>query len=411
MGARAARATSLVALVAVGVLLATGVVWRVVVGAADASFAAHDALTPDDVARPVSELRSGGPGSLVPWDSLGREGRVFTAGGPDADQIAAVTGAEAQQPIRVYAGVASADTAQQQAELAVRTSTGPAASTAQTCWWSPPPGPGGSSRARRAASSTSPVGTPRSSAMQYSHLPSWLSFLVDRPAPGSREGPVRRGLRALVQPPVRRPAASCTSSARASARSARRTPSAASSTSPTAPAAGSRGSAELRPALPQFIDERDAGSRGGRAGLPGRRIIRFTTNRPSAPAGGRAVAGSRVLYLQHASDPITWWSPDLLLTRPDWLEEPRGRDVLGAMRWIPFDDLLAAVGRPRPRVLHHRPATATTTPASTSTGGPPSCSPTAGRRPGPTSCGGPSGRRGAERLPAVAPGTGRVTRS
>jgi uncharacterized membrane protein len=40
--------------------------------------------------------------------------------------------------------------------------------------------------------------------------------------------------------------------------------------------------------------------------------------------------------MQHPSDPITWWSPDLLLERPDWLEEPRGSDVLDATRWVPF---------------------------------------------------------------------------
>jgi uncharacterized membrane protein len=40
--------------------------------------------------------------------------------------------------------------------------------------------------------------------------------------------------------------------------------------------------------------------------------------------------------MQHASDPVTWWSPDLILSRPDWLEEPRGRDVLEDTRWIPL---------------------------------------------------------------------------
>jgi uncharacterized membrane protein len=43
-----------------------------------------------------------------------------------------------------------------------------------------------------------------------------------------------------------------------------------------------------------------------------------------------------VLYLLHPSDPVVKWSTDLVLTRPDWLEEPRGRDVVGAVRWIPF---------------------------------------------------------------------------
>jgi uncharacterized membrane protein len=44
----------------------------------------------------------------------------------------------------------------------------------------------------------------------------------------------------------------------------------------------------------------------------------------------------KVVYLQHASDPIVWWSPHLLLHRPDWLAEPRGPDVLPNMRWYPF---------------------------------------------------------------------------
>ena len=43
-----------------------------------------------------------------------------------------------------------------------------------------------------------------------------------------------------------------------------------------------------------------------------------------------------MLYLQHASDPIVWLSPDLILHRPDWLTEPPGPDVTGEMIWIPF---------------------------------------------------------------------------
>ena len=43
-----------------------------------------------------------------------------------------------------------------------------------------------------------------------------------------------------------------------------------------------------------------------------------------------------MVYLQHPSDPITWWSPALMVRRPDWLAEPRGYDVLPSMRWFPF---------------------------------------------------------------------------
>lgn len=43
----------------------------------------------------------------------------------------------------------------------------------------------------------------------------------------------------------------------------------------------------------------------------------------------------RAVYLQHASDPIAWWNPDLLFKKPDWLREPRGSDVSPRMEWIP----------------------------------------------------------------------------
>jgi uncharacterized membrane protein len=45
--------------------------------------------------------------------------------------------------------------------------------------------------------------------------------------------------------------------------------------------------------------------------------------------------GTRVLFLQHPSDPVVWWSPDLLFGRPDWLIEPRGADRSASMHWNP----------------------------------------------------------------------------
>ncbi|PRC54171.1 hypothetical protein C6A85_50105, partial [Mycobacterium sp. ITM-2017-0098] len=43
----------------------------------------------------------------------------------------------------------------------------------------------------------------------------------------------------------------------------------------------------------------------------------------------------RVVYLQHASDPIAWWNTDLLFSKPDGLREARGYDVSPNMEWIP----------------------------------------------------------------------------
>ena len=38
----------------------------------------------------------------------------------------------------------------------------------------------------------------------------------------------------------------------------------------------------------------------------------------------------------HASDPIVWWSPRLLLSEPDWTSEPPGKDVLEGVVWLPL---------------------------------------------------------------------------
>lgn len=56
----------------------------------------------------------------------------------------------------------------------------------------------------------------------------------------------------------------------------------------------------------------------------------------SIPTMAARTDGNRIVYLQHPSDPISWWSPNLLLDKPDWLDEPRGRDVLPQTRRIPF---------------------------------------------------------------------------
>lgn len=44
----------------------------------------------------------------------------------------------------------------------------------------------------------------------------------------------------------------------------------------------------------------------------------------------------RVVYGQHASDPVVWWSWDLLWSEPDWLREQVGRDVSPDLSWSPY---------------------------------------------------------------------------
>src|SRR5699024_811817 len=44
----------------------------------------------------------------------------------------------------------------------------------------------------------------------------------------------------------------------------------------------------------------------------------------------------RIVVAQHASDPVVWWSPNLLWRKPDWAKERVGLDVSRSLRWMPW---------------------------------------------------------------------------
>jgi uncharacterized membrane protein len=69
--------------------------------------------------QPMSPLRSGSPGSLVEWETLGRQGRDFVTDGPTAAVIEGFSGVPAKEPIRAYVGKDQASTPEGRAALLV----------------------------------------------------------------------------------------------------------------------------------------------------------------------------------------------------------------------------------------------------------------------------------------------------
>lgn len=99
--------------------LIDGVLVRRAFEAADASFEAADVFVAPDMPRPADPMATGGPGSLVAWDEMGRWGRSFVATAPTREEIAAFAGPEAMAPVRVYVGRRAADSPRERAELAL----------------------------------------------------------------------------------------------------------------------------------------------------------------------------------------------------------------------------------------------------------------------------------------------------
>jgi uncharacterized membrane protein len=338
MGPRAARALGAIVVVTLVTLVVSGLFVDGFIAVADRVFATRDTGTHDDATQPTSELRSGGPGSLIAWDSLGRQGRGFTGRGPSAEDIAAFQGAPAEPPIRAYAGLATAADTEERARLAVddleraggfdrahllvTTTTG-------TGWLDP-----GSMAAFEyvAGGDSAIVG------LQYSFLPSWISYLVDQPR-------AREAGRALFDqvyerwvelPEAERPRLYVTGESLGS----------------FGMEAAFSGEADLRirtdgalftgpprfnPLYREFTLGRDADSPEIEPVYRDGRTVRFVSRfEQGIEPTDQPWDGTRVLYVQHPSDPIVWWEGDLLLSRPDWLREPRGHDVSDAMRWFPL---------------------------------------------------------------------------
>ncbi|WP_250008947.1 alpha/beta-hydrolase family protein [Actinoplanes sp. M2I2] len=338
VAAPAARALGVAAMAVLLVVVANGLLVRGLFRAADRTFAAVNSETQPDVAAPVSAYRSGGPGSLLSWASLGNQGRTFIGGGPSAADLRDFSGRPPAEPIRVYAGLDSAGTPIERAELAVR-------ELERT---------GGFSRAVLCLITTTGTGWVNAQgvdpleylyngdtalvSMQYSYLPSVISFLVDRDR-------ARAAGRALVDevygvwsrlPADRRPKLLVFGESLGSFGSE----------------AAFSGDGDIRNRVDgmllvgppssnelwrRFVEDRDPGTPEVLPHYERGRMIRFAAD-PAADLARPATPWDRprVVYLQYPSDPITWWSPGLALSRPDWLAERRGHDVLPAMRWYPL---------------------------------------------------------------------------
>jgi len=326
---------ALVALVALGMLDA--VVYDPALDLAVAtSQSINDGFNPR-VSAPASPARSGGPGSAVSWSSLGLQGRAFVSGGPTLDQLRAFNGAPARPPVRVYVGLHSAPDLRAEAALAVRelVRTGGFArqvlcviTTTGTGWVDP-----------RAAEALEYLydGDTAQVAIQYSLLPSWLSYLLekDKAQAAGRElfDQVYAYWSAL--PAEHRPKLLLFGESLGSFGGEAPFPGIEDLAGRVDGIlwAGPLGANRL---WSQVVAGRDPGSREVLPSYQQGRTVRFADSTSDLIGLADRWPTPRVVYLQHASDPATWWSPTLLVRPPDWLREPHGRDVLPVMRWYPF---------------------------------------------------------------------------
>jgi uncharacterized membrane protein len=295
------------------------------ISALDEVFDANNDQNKAGVVNPESPYRSGGPNSVVGWDSIGREGRQFVWEGPTAADISDVVGdPDAVEPVRAFVGLKTAPTAAERADIAVeelerlggfeRAAIAVAGGTGSG-WIDPK----ASVSLEYAAH-----GDVATVSMQYSYLPSWMSFLVDQSRAQANAEELITAIRVALNriPADERPelyvygeslGAFSTDSAFTSVEDM----------STTTDGALLIGPPSFDETWQKLVDGRDAGSPIWKPRYGDGALARVAaTDDDLTDPSLRWRTDNRIIYLVHSSDPIVAWTAD----HGQWLD-PRGPDV------------------------------------------------------------------------------------
>lgn len=335
---RVSYVLSTLAIGALLLLLVNDVIARLLLNAADAMFLQIDKVADDSVAgEPADSLASGGPGSLIDWESIGVQGKRFVLNGPTVEQISDFWGDKALRPLRIYAGLRSAETDEERARLALAELIRVGGFERSVLVVATPTGTGWLDPGAVDTIEYLHRGDTAIVSMQYSYLPSWITILVD-PRRSRESASVLfdevyaywRQLPRESRPKIYLHGLSLG-------------------------ALGSESSADLftvfedpihgalwsGPPFPssawrKATDGRNPGSPFWLPQFRDGSVLRFTGRKNTLDQPARPWGKMRLVYLQHASDPMTFFSPDLLWQRPEWIVGERGPDVSPYLRWYPI---------------------------------------------------------------------------
>jgi uncharacterized membrane protein len=334
---RVARVASVVVVVVALVLITNKVFARLALNIADGIFLEMDRMVDDGIEQPTDPTASGSEESLVDWDEIGRRGKNFIAGGPTQEQISEFWGEDAQRPLRVYVGLGSKETIDERARLALEELKRAGGFDRSTLIVATPTGTGWLDPGAVDTVEYLLRGDTAIVSMQYSYLPSWMTILVDplrsRDSATALFDEVYGYWKTL--PKDKRPKLYVHGLSLGSL--------------------GSETSADLftlfedpiqggvwsGPPFPsrlwgQLTQHRNPDSPPWLPRFRDGSMVRFTGREDSLDEGGKRWGPMRFVYIQHASDPMIFFSPDLLYKKPAWLNGQRGPDVSPYLRWYPI---------------------------------------------------------------------------
>lgn len=333
----------------VGIVLSAIVFWSAIDGilfsfllrTADQSFQQLDALIEDDMPRPSRPEQTGSANSLISWQTLGRQGRRFVSGGPDAEDLSAFFSTPLPAPVRVYVGLNSADTPEQRARLALEELKRAGGFDRAILLLVTPTGTGWVDPA-----SQNPVeylfrGDIATVAVQYSYLNSPLALLTE----GAYGAEAARAVfveiygywRAL--PADARPRLFLSGLSLGSLNSDLSFDLFDIIDDPFDGALWS-GPPFRNDSWWRMTRDREPGSPAWLPRFRGGSVVRFMNQTGGLEDNSEPWGNFRIVFLQYASDPITFFASSSAWREPAWMREPRGPDVSPDLRWFPLVTML-----------------------------------------------------------------------
>ncbi|ETA71359.1 MULTISPECIES: alpha/beta hydrolase [Mesorhizobium] len=316
--------------------ITSGVLFRVALHFADSFYRQYDALVEPETARPTDPDKTGSSASLLDWNELGRTGRAFVAEGPTGEEIHAFTNKKALQPIRVYVGLRSADSPEKRARLALNELIRVGGFQRSVLVVVTPTGSGWIDPAAMDSLEYLQNGDVASVAVQYSYLASWLSLLVEPDYGADTAQALFRDVYDywIRLPKNNRPRLYLHGLSLGAMNSERSTDMFDVVGDPFQGALWS-GPPYRSGLWRSFTRDRSPGSPAWLPRFRNGSIVRFMNQDGVAADPGFVWGPMRIVYLQYASDPVTFFDYRDLYREPDWIKPPRGPDVSPELRWYP----------------------------------------------------------------------------
>jgi len=312
-----------------------GLLIRSVLRIADRSFQQLDALIEPDQDPPPRFNGDGESRSLVDWSDLGRQGRTFVSSGPTSEDLTTFFGTPTPAAVRIYVGLNSAPTAEERADLALRELIRADGFKRSILVLATPTGTGWIDPGALDTVEYLQRGDIATVAAQYSYLNSPLALLTQadygaetaqamfakiyghwhslpresRPrfflhglSLGCFHSNLSFNLFDIIDDPI---------------------DGALWSGPPYRTETWRMTTAQREPGTPAWLPVFRNGA-----------VVRFANQNGFADSS-REWGNFRLVFLQYASDPITFFDPAMTWREPAWMRNPRGPDVTPDLRWFP----------------------------------------------------------------------------